>query len=69
MLSDLKMICGVKLIGMWDTVELIGMLGLKEAAGKLARVNGGRWYGHVLRRSEEDVLMKAMIHDGKHKQR
>ena len=26
-----------------------------------------KWYGYVLRRSEEDVLMKAMVHemDGK----
>ena len=45
------------------------MLGLKEAVDELARVNGVRWYGHVLRRPEEDVLMKAMVHemDGKHK--
>ena len=30
----------------------------------------GGWYGHVLRRPEENVLMKAMIHevDGKRKQ-
>ena len=29
-----------------------------------------RWYGHVLRRPEEDVSMKAMVHkvDGKRKQ-
>ena len=46
------------------------MLGLKEAADKLARANGMRWYDHVLRRPEEDILMKAMIHevDGKRKQ-
>ena len=46
------------------------MLGLKEAADKLARENRVRWYGHVLRRREEDVLMKAMVHevDGKRKQ-
>ena len=46
------------------------MLGLKKAADNLARVNGVRWYGHVLRQPEEDVLMKAMVHevDQKHKQ-
>ena len=29
-----------------------------------------RWYGHVLRQTKEDVLMKAMVHEvnGKHKQ-
>ena len=46
------------------------MLELKEAAGKLARMIGMRWYGHVLRQPKEDVLMKAMVYevDGKHKQ-
>ena len=39
------------------------MLGLKEAADKLARANGVRWYNHALRRPEEDVLVKAMVHD------
>ena len=46
------------------------MLGLKEAADKLERANGIRWYDHVLRRPEKDDLMKAMVHevDGKRKQ-
>ena len=39
------------------------MLGLEEAADKLARANDVSWYGHVLRRPEEDVLMKAMVHE------
>ena len=46
-----------------NTMELMDMLGLKEAADKLARANGLRWHGHVLRRPEEDVLMKAMVHE------
>ena len=46
------------------------MLRLKETADKLARANGMKWYGHVLRQPEEDVLMKAMVHEveGKCKQ-
>ena len=46
------------------------MLGLKKAADQLARENGVRWYGYVLRQPEEDVLMKAMVYkmDGKRKQ-
>ena len=46
------------------------MLGLKKAADKLAKENGVRWYNYVLRRPEEDVLMKAMVHkvDEKRKQ-
>ena len=65
-----KVMCGVKLVDKKNTVELMDMLELKEAADKLARANGVRWYGHILRRPEEDVLMKAMVHkvDGKCKQ-
>ena len=65
-----RAMCGVKLVNKRNTVELMDMLGLKEAADKLAIANGIRWYGHVLRRPEEDVLMKAIVHkvDGKRKQ-
>ena len=56
--------CGVKLVDKRNTEELMDMLGLKEAADKqLARANCMRWYGHVLRQPEEDVLMKAMVHE------
>ena len=62
--------CSVKLVDKRNTEELMGMLGLMEAADKLTRANDVRWYGHVLRRPEEDILMKAMLHevDGKCKQ-
>ena len=65
-----RAMCSVKLVNKRNTEELTNMLELKEVADKLARVNGVRWYGHVLRRPEEDVLIKAMVHevDGKHKQ-
>ena len=67
--SMVMAMCGVKLADKRNTEELMDMLGLKEAADKLARANGMRWYGHVLQRPEKDVLMKAMIHklDGKRK--
>ena len=60
----------VKLVDKTNTEKLMYMLGLKKAADKLARANGVRWYGHVLRRPEEDVLMKAIVHkvNGKRKQ-
>ena len=45
------------------SVKLVDMLGLKEAADKLARANGVQWYGHVLRQPDEDVLMKVMVHE------
>ena len=57
-----RSICCAKLVDKRNKVELMDMLGLKEAADKLGRANGVSWYGHVLRRLEEDVLMKAMVH-------
>ena len=68
--SMVRVMCGVKLVNKRNTEELMDMLGLKEAADNLARANGVRWYGHVLRRPEENVLMKTMVHEvnGKCKQ-
>ena len=36
------------------------MLGLKETAVQMAKANGVRWYGHVLRRDDGHVLRKAL---------
>ena len=68
--SMVRAMCDVKLVDKRNTVELMDMLGLKEAADKLGRAISVRWYGHVLRLPKEDVLMKAMVHevDRKHKQ-
>ena len=46
--SMVRAMSSVKLVDKRNTVELIDMLGLKEAADKLARANDVRWYGHVL---------------------
>ena len=35
------------------------MLGWKETVVQMAKLNGVRWYGHVLRR-DEHVLRKAL---------
>ena len=47
--STVRAMCSVQLVDKRNTVELMDMLGLKEAADKLARANGVRWYVHVLR--------------------
>ena len=56
-----RAMCSVKLVDKRNTVELMDMIALKEAADKLAMGNGVRWFGHVLRQPEEDVLMKEML--------
>ena len=60
---------GVKLVNKRNAGELMDMLRLKEAADKLERTNSVRWYVYILRRREEDVLMKVVVHevDGKRK--
>ena len=47
--SIVRAMCSVKLVDKRNTKQLINMLGLKGAADKLARANGMRWYGHILR--------------------
>ena len=47
--SMVRAMCNVKLLDKRNTVELMDMLGLKGAADELARANGVRWHGYVLR--------------------
>ena len=47
--SKVQAMCSVKLVDKSNTEKLTNMLGLKKAADKLARTNGVRWYGDVLR--------------------
>ena len=41
------------------TGDPMEMLGLKETVVQMAKANGVKWYGHVLRRDDEHVLGKA----------
>ena len=36
------------------------MLGLKETAVQMAKANGVRWFGHVLRRHDGHILRKVL---------
>ena len=55
-----RAMCGAKLMEKKRTEDLMEMLGLKETAVQMAKVNGVRWYGHVLRRDDGHVLRKAL---------
>ena len=55
-----RAMCGAKLMEKKRTEDLMEMLGLKETAVQMAKANGVRWYGHVLRRDDGDVLRKAL---------
>ena len=36
------------------------MLGLKESLDRMAKASSIRWYGHVLRKEDENVIVKAL---------
>ena len=56
----MRAMCGVKLMDRKKSDELMEMLGLEGRVEQLAKANGVRWYGHVLRREEDHVLRKAL---------
>ena len=54
-----RAMCGAKLMEKKRTEDLMEMLGLKKTAVQMAKVNGVRWYWHVLR-DDGHVLRKAL---------
>ena len=63
-----RAMCGVKLMER-RTEDLMEMLGLKETVVQMAKANGVRWYGHVLRREDWHVLRKALEFEVKGKRK
>ena len=45
------------------------MLGLKETVVQMAKANGVRWYGHVLRRGDGHVFRKELEFEVKGKRK
>ena len=56
-----RSMCGVKLEDGKKMEELMEMLGLKETLNRMAKANGVTWYGHVIRRDDENILKKVMM--------
>ena len=56
----LRYMCGMRLTDGRRNNDLMEMLGLEESVGRLAKANGVRWYGHILRRDELHPLRKAL---------
>ena len=52
---------GVKLVDRKNMVELREVLDLKERLNRMAKANEVRWYGHVIRRDDDNILKKAMM--------
>ena len=55
-----RVMCSAKLMEKMKTEDLMEMLGLKETVVQMAKANGVRWYGHVLRRDDGHVLRKVL---------
>ena len=51
-----RVMCGLKVADRKTTEEQMDMLGLRETIDRLATANGVRWYGHVLRRDDDNVF-------------
>ena len=64
-----RAMCGAKLMEKKRTADLMEMLGLKETVVQMAKVNGVRWYGHVLKRDDGHVLRKALEFEMKGKRK
>ena len=64
-----RAMCGAKPMEKKRTEDLMEMLGLKETVVQMAKANGVRWYGHVLRRDDGVVLRKAMEFEVKGKRK
>ena len=56
----MRAMCGIKMIEKRSNQELMSLLGLKDTLDGLARASGVRWYGHALRRDNDDVLRRAL---------
>ena len=59
--SIVRSMCGVKLVDRKNMEDLMEMLGLKETLDRMAQVNGVKWYGQVIRRYDDNILIKAMM--------
>ena len=51
---------GVKLQDRRNSEELMDMLGIKESLDRMAKASSMRWYGHVLKKEHENVIVKAL---------
>ena len=49
--------CGVKLMEKKSTKDLMQMLNLNETIDQLAKFYSVRWYGHVLRKDRNNLLL------------
>ena len=52
---------GVKLVDRKNMEELMEALSVKETLDRMAKANGVRRYGHVIRRDDDNILKAIML--------
>ena len=58
--AKIRAMCGVKLLDQRNSEELMDLLGIKDSLDRMAKASSIRWYGHVLRKENENVIVKAL---------
>ena len=58
--GTIQAMCGVKVLDRRNSEVLMNMLGIKESLDRMAKASSIRWYGHVLRKVDENVIAKAL---------
>ena len=53
----IRAMCGVKVLDLRNSEELMG---IKESLDRVAKASSIRWYGHVLRKKDENAIVKAL---------
>ena len=56
----IRAMCGVKLLDRRDSEELMDMLGIKESLDRMTKASSMRWYDHVLRKEDKNVIVTAL---------
>ena len=54
-----RVMFGAKLADRQNTEDMIDMLGLNQTIVKMAKANGVKWMGHVLKKEDGDVVRNA----------
>ena len=64
-----RAMCGAKLMEKKRKEDLMETSGLKETVVQMAKANGVRWYGQLLRRNDGHILRKALEFEVKGKRK
>ena len=56
----IRAMSSVKLLDRRNSEQLMDMLSIKESLDRMAKASSIRWYGHVLRKEDKNVIAKAL---------